>query len=291
MPDSPLLAGLEQTVSRALEEDIGTGDITAELIPPEQTARARVICRESAVICGRPWVDDVFRQLNPALQPQWHVEEGDVCQPNDVIFSVEGPARTLLTAERCALNFLQSLSGTATIAHHYASLIRGTHFRNKEENNKGDTHLRILDTRKTIPGLRLAQKYAVLTGGCHNHRLGLYDAFLIKENHIAAKGGIRQVIQAARALHPDRPVEIEVENLEQLQEALTAEADIIMLDNFSLDQLRQAVAINDGRAKLEASGGYDDNAIVDVAATGVDYISVGALTKHCRAIDFSMRLD
>ena len=276
--NNALLAGLPDTVSAALHEDIGSGDITAQLVPEGNTATARVIAREPAVICGRPWVDEVFRQVDPALKVAWHCGEGEQVQANAGIFTVTGMARTILTAERTALNFLQLLSGVATAARRVAGLV-------------DHTGVSILDTRKTLPGLRLAQKYAVKAGGCHNHRIGLYDAYLIKENHINAAGGITPVIAKAREMHPERTLEIEVENLAQLQEALGAGADIVMLDNFSLDQLKEAVTLNQGKAKLEASGGYDMNSIVAVAETGVDYISTGALTKHVRAIDFSMRIE
>lgn len=277
MTDIDYLAGLQETVARALAEDIGDGDITAELIPADASASGTVICRDTATICGRPWVDEVFRQIDDSIAVTWHVAEGRRCHPHAEVFTVTGPARSLLTAERCALNFLQTLSGTATLASHYAALVEGT-------------NLRILDTRKTLPGLRLAQKYAVRTGGCHNHRIGLYDAFLIKENHISACGGITAAIEAAHARHPDRPVEVEVETLEQLDEALEANCDIIMLDNFDLASLKEAVRRTDGKARLEASGGYNETGIVAVAETGVDYISSGALTKNCQAVDFSMRL-
>ncbi|MDT8397203.1 MAG: carboxylating nicotinate-nucleotide diphosphorylase [Pseudomonadales bacterium] len=275
MQNHPLLEGLEASVRAALMEDIGSGDITAELIPADTTARAQVICREAAVVCGQPWVQEVFRQIDSATRLDWHRRDGAAIEANELVFTVSGKARSLLTAERTALNFLQTLSAVATRAREYAGLIQ-------------HTRARILDTRKTLPGLRRAQKYAVLQGGCLNHRLGLYDAFLIKENHIRACGGIAAAISAARSLHPDRPVEVEVENLEQLEEALTNGTDTVMLDNFSLEELHKALALNAGRAQLEASGGYDRHSIVAVAEAGVDFISVGALTKHCRAIDFSM---
>lgn len=275
MQDTPLLAGIELTVQHALAEDIGSGDITAELIDSKTQASAKIICREQAIICGQPWVNEVFKQVDPGVQIQWLVEDGEQAQPKQQIFTLEGSARSLLTGERSALNFLQTLSSTATNAHKVAELVK-------------HTQVKILDTRKTLPGLRLAQKYAILQGGCHNHRIGLYDAFLIKENHIAACGGIGQSISNAKALYADRPVEIEVETLEQLQEALAAKADIIMLDNFNLEQIREAVTLTKGRAKLEASGGYNNDSVVAVAETGVDYISIGALTKDCKAVDFSM---
>ncbi len=276
---NPLLAGLPQTVAAALAEDVGSGDITASLVPEGQGAQARVLCREHAVICGRPWVDEVFRQVDPSITVDWRRGEGDRVRPDETVFVASGPARALLTAERTALNFLQMLSGVATAAREYADLVQ-------------HTKVKILDTRKTIPGLRLAQKYAVISGGCHNHRLGLYDAFLIKENHIAACGGIAEAIAAARKAHPGHRVEVEVESLAQLEEALAAQADIVLLDNFSLELTRTAVGLNsrwnNGRAKLEASGGYNTESLVAVAETGVDYISVGSLTKHVRATDFSM---
>ncbi|HEY0962184.1 MAG TPA: carboxylating nicotinate-nucleotide diphosphorylase [Pseudomonadales bacterium] len=272
---APLFAGLQQTVAAALAEDVGSGDITAELVPATQTAGARVLCREHAVICGEAWVSEVFRQVSPKISVQWLRRDGDRVKPMDAVFVAQGPARALLTAERTALNFLQTLSGVATAARSYADLVQ-------------HTRVKLLDTRKTLPGLRLAQKYAVRTGGCFNHRLGLYDAFLIKENHIAACGGIRAAIDTARNQHPGRPVEVEVETLGQLEEALDAGADIVMLDNFDLEQTRRAVAANQGRAKLEASGGFTTESLVAVAETGVDYISIGALTKHVRATDFTM---
>ena len=276
MSDNFFLIDLETNVRSALQEDIGSGDISVSLIPTGEQAVAQVICRESAVICGQAWVNEVFNQIDPKVEIDWETADGSQCQANDLIFKAYGSAKNILSAERSALNFLQILSGTATIARHYANLVQ-------------HTAVKILDTRKTIPGLRLAQKYAVTQGRCYNHRLGLYDAFLLKENHISACGGIAEAIAYARRFDSKKPVEVEVESLEQLDIALQAKADTVMLDNFSLDELRQAVKINNNRALLEASGGYDDTSIVAVAETGVDYISVGALTKHCRAIDFSMR--
>jgi len=273
--ENPLLEGLEETVRGALSEDIGDGDITAELIPEDRQARASVICREHATICGEPWVTEVFRQVDPDVTVEWKHHDGDSIDPGDVVFVAHGKARSLLTAERTALNFLQTLSSVATSAREIADQVR-------------HTEVNILDTRKTIPGLRLAQKYAVQTGGCHNHRIGLFDAYLIKENHINASGGITSAIENARDLHPDRKVEVEVETIEQLKEALAAKADIVLLDNFTLEMLREAVRINEGQAKLEASGGYDIKSAVVVAETGVDYISVGSLTKHIQATDFTM---
>jgi len=273
--ENPLLEGLEETVRGALSEDIGDGDITAELIPEDRQAKASVICREHATICGEPWVTEVFRQVDPDVTVEWKHHDGDSIDPGDVVFVAHGKARSLLTAERTALNFLQTLSSVATSAREIADQVR-------------HTEVNILDTRKTIPGLRLAQKYAVQTGGCHNHRIGLFDAYLIKENHINASGGITSAIENARDLHPDRKVEVEVETIEQLKEALAAKADIVLLDNFTLEMLREAVRINEGQAKLEASGGYDIKSAVVVAETGVDYISVGSLTKHIQATDFTM---
>jgi nicotinate-nucleotide pyrophosphorylase (carboxylating) len=274
---SELRPTIEANVRTALEEDLGGGDISAELIPASEWAQARVISRQTAVICGRAWVDEVFRQLDPNVQLQWLVEDGDKVEPDQLLLRLQGPARSLLSGERTALNFLQTLSGTATLSHTYAQRVAGT-------------PVRLLDTRKTIPGLRLAQKYAVSCGGCHNHRLGLFDAFLIKENHIIACGGIEQAIETARHNHPDKPVEIEVETEVELEQALRAGADIVMLDNFSPERMRAAVKQAAGRAKLEASGNITDETLLQFANTGVDYISIGALTKHCQAVDLSMRM-
>ena len=268
---------IEANVRRALAEDIGSGDITAQLIPAERLAHAKVITRESAVICGTAWVDAVFRQLDPRVAVHWHIQDGQRAKANQVLFELEGPARALLSGERSALNFLQTLSAVATRCQHYADLVQGT-------------AVKLLDTRKTLPGLRLAQKYAVTQGGCHNHRIGLYDAFLIKENHIAACGGIAQAITAARKIAPGKPVEIEVESLEELRQALDAGADIIMLDELSLDEIREAVAITRNRSNLEASGGVNESTLQSIAETGVDYVSIGALTKDIKAVDLSMRL-
>lgn len=271
-----LQSDIIQHVRQALTEDIGTGDITAALIPANQSGKAYVITRESAILCGRPWVDEVVRQVDPRIDILWHAQEGSNIGIDDLLFSLEGPARSLLTAERTALNFLQCLSGTATLCQHYVRLVDGT-------------GVRLLDTRKTLPGLRTAQKYAVTVGGCHNHRIGLYDAFLIKENHIAACGGITAAIKRARRQSPGKPVEVEVENQNELEEALDAGADIIMLDDFPLEDMRRAVKFVSGRALLEASGGINESTLRPVAETGVNFISVGSLTKHCRAIDLSMR--
>lgn len=272
-----LTAEIEANVRRALTEDIGSGDITAQLIPAERLAHATIITREAAVICGTAWVDAVFRRLDPRVAVHWQVRDGERVSPNQALFHLEGPARALLSGERSALNFLQTLSAVATRCQHYADLVQGT-------------AVKLLDTRKTLPGLRLAQKYAVTCGGCHNHRIGLFDAFLIKENHIAACGGIVEAVQAAHKIAPGKPVEVEVESLEELQQALDAGADIIMLDELSLDDMRQAVAITQGRAKLEASGGVNETTLRAIAETGVDYISIGTLTKDVKAVDLSMRL-
>lgn len=264
-------------VRAALTEDIGSGDITAALIPPTNRATARVITREDGVLCGSAWVDGVFAELDPAVAIEWRAADGDNIGEGETLFDISGPARSLLTGERAALNFLQLLSGTATTCRHYASLVAGT-------------GVRLLDTRKTIPGLRLAQKYAVSCGGCYNHRIGLYDAFLIKENHISACGGISAAVAAARKSAPQKPVEVEVESLEELNQALATSCDRVMLDNFSLDQLASAVALNNGRVELEASGNVTEKTLRAIAETGVDYISIGALTKDCKALDLSMRL-
>lgn len=272
-----LTAEIEANVRTALKEDIGSGDITAQLIPEDRQARASVITREAAIISGTAWVNEVFRQLDPRVKVEWLVQDGDRAEANQALFHLEGPARALLSGERSALNFLQCLSGVATRVGHYVELVKGT-------------QVKLLDTRKTLPGLRLAQKYAVTCGGGHNHRIGLYDAFLIKENHIAAAGGIAQAIAAAHRIAPGKPVEVEVESLDELQQALDAGADIIMLDELSLDDMRTAVTLTAGRAKLEASGGVNETTLRAIAETGVDYISIGTLTKDVKAIDLSMRL-
>ncbi len=274
--DKPDAEVVSRNVRAALAEDVGSGDITAALISAAEKSEARVIVREEAVICGRPWFDEVFAQLDPSVTIDWAVEEGAVVGPDDEICSLAGPSRSLLTGERAALNFLQTLSGTATTARDYARLVAGT-------------SIRILDTRKTIPGLRLAQKYATRVGGCHNHRMGLFDAFLIKENHIAACGGIGRAVERAREIAPDKPVEVEVENLAEYGQALEAGADIIMLDNFTPDLIREAVARKTAGVKIEISGNLDEDNLKKVALSGVDYLSSGSLTKHCRAVDFSMR--
>jgi len=274
--DHFLKADLHNNVSAALLEDVGDEDITARLIPAAEIALAAIITRENATICGVDWVNEVARQLDSTIVIDWMVADGDQVQANQVLFQAHGNARSLLTFERCALNFLQCLSGTASTAHYYAGLV-------------ADTQVKLLDTRKTIPGLRKAQKYAVACGQCYNHRIGLYDAFLIKENHIAACGGISQAIATARKQEPTKPVEVEVESLDELNQALEAGADRIMLDNFSLADMRKAVQLATGRTELEASGGITEQTLRPIAETGVDYISIGALTKDCRAIDLSMR--
>ncbi|MEH8263939.1 MULTISPECIES: carboxylating nicotinate-nucleotide diphosphorylase [Aeromonas] len=281
----------QQDVSRAVRaallEDLGdalttldqpdaSADITAQLIPADRMASARVITREAGVFCGQPWVDEVFVQLGGDVKVEWKVQDGEVLSPNQELFRLHGPARRLLTGERNALNFVQTLSGVATLTARYVAELEGT-------------DCRLLDTRKTIPGLRTAQKYAVTCGGGKNHRIGLYDAYLIKENHILACGGIAEAISEARRLNPGKPVEVEVESLAELEQALAANADIVMLDNFDVAMMREAVAINQGRAKLEVSGNVTLDTLAEFAATGVDFISVGALTKHVRALDLSMR--
>lgn len=268
---------IQDDVQRALAEDIGSGDITAELIASDTLAEATVITREHAIICGIPWFDEVFAQLDNTVEIHWLVKEGTEVIPGQTLCQINGPARSLLTGERTALNFLQTLSGTATTARSYAIEIAGT-------------HAVVLDTRKTIPGLRQAQKYAVRCGGCKNHRMGLYDAFLIKENHIMACGSIKAAVEKARITHPGRPVEVEIETFEELNQALAAGADIIMLDNMTPVQMKQAAIINNGQAKLEASGNISLENIRQIALTGIDYISTGSITKHIQAIDLSMRL-
>jgi nicotinate-nucleotide pyrophosphorylase (carboxylating) len=274
-----IASAVETDVARALAEDVGSGDLTARLIPANQTARARVITREAAVMAGRPWFDACFRALDLACVIDWRVSEGDAVAAGDVLVEIGGNARALLTAERPALNFLQTLSAVATATRPYVEAVRGT-------------HAAIMDTRKTLPGLRLAQKYAVRVGGGQNQRIGLFDGILIKENHIAAAGGIAQVLQAAFTLAAGKvSVQVEVETPAQLAEALAAGATLILLDNFSLDDMREAVRLTAGRAQLEASGNITLETVRAVAETGVDRISVGSLTKHIRAVDLSMRID
>ena len=274
---SPSSELIQADVERAFAEDIGAGDATAELLPANATASAALTCREDAVMAGIDWFNACFRQLDPQVQIEWTVRDGDRVAAGSVICRMRGKARALVTAERSALNFLQLLSGTATATAAHVAAVAGT-------------GVRVLDTRKTVPGLRLAQKYAVRCGGGHNHRVGLYDAILVKENHIIAAGSIKAAAEAARRLHPQLLLEIEVENLDELQQALEAGADRIMLDNFTLPLMREAVGIAKGRAELEISGNVDLSTIGEYASTGVDFISVGALTKHVRAVDLSLRL-
>jgi nicotinate-nucleotide pyrophosphorylase (carboxylating) len=273
----PAQSLVRENVRAALAEDVGDGDITASLIPTEQQASGRVITREAGVMCGRAWVDQVFAAVDPAIELHWRHQDGDPLEADDTLFTLEGPARGLLTGERAALNFLQLMSGTATTCASYAAIVEGT-------------GVKLLDTRKTIPGLRVAQKYAVSCGGCYNHRIGLFDAFLIKENHISACGGIAAAIATAREIAPGKPVEVEVESLGELQQALLASADRIMLDNFTLEEMAEAVEVTARAAELEASGNVTERTLRPIAETGVDYISIGALTKDCKALDLSMRL-
>jgi len=275
-PASALPDDVANAVRLALDEDVGDGDVTAALVAPDATISASVLCREPAVLCGVAWFDEVFRQLHPDISVQWRFGDGDAVPANDIVCTVTGPAAPVLTGERTALNFLQLLSGTATVARSYASAVAGS-------------NTRILDTRKTLPGLRRAQKYAVRCGGCDNHRIGLFDAVLIKDNHIANAGSIAKVVAAARRDNPGLTIEVEVTNLPELDEALSAGADVVMLDNFDRAAIGDAVARAGGRAKLEVSGNIELNNLADLVSTGVDYISVGALTKNVRAIDFSMR--
>lgn len=271
---------VSRTVARALEEDVGTGDLTAALVPADRDARATVITREPAVICGRPWFDEVFRQIDPRVDIEWQADEGDFVDAGALLCRIAGSARALLTGERAALNFLQTLSGTATTVRRWVEVVAGT-------------RCRVLDTRKTLPGLRTAQKYAVRCGGGTNHRIGLYDGILIKENHILAAGSIAAAVAAARRSGAAVPVEVEVETIDELRQALDARADMALLDEFSLDGLRKAVALNlghrNGPMKLEASGSVTLETLRPIAETGVDFVSIGALTKHLRAIDLSMR--
>jgi len=273
---------IQVAVKIALDEDLGNqaykiGDITANLIPEDNQAQATIISRDNAVFCGKAWADEVFIQLGNQVNINWLVNDGDAISANQVLCELSGPTRILLTGERSALNFIQMLSGTATTTKKYVDLI-------------AHTNTKLLDTRKTIPGQRNAQKYAVTCGGGANHRIGLFDAYLIKENHIMGCGGINQAINKARELHPDKKVEVEVESINELTLALNGGADIIMLDNFTVDMMNQAVSLNKSQAKLEVSGNVTSNTIATFAETGIDYISVGALTKHIQAVDLSMRL-
>ena len=272
-PDPAVVAA---DAARALAEDVGAGDLTAALIPAGQRMAATVISREAGVLCGTDWFDAIFQGIDPAIRVTWRVRDGDSLTRDLVLCELDGPARGLLTGERTALNFLQTLSGTATAANRYVAVVAGT-------------PTRILDTRKTLPGLRHAQKYAVRCGGAHNHRQGLFDGILIKENHIHAAGSIAAAVAQAKRLHPGIPVEVETENLDELHEALAAGAEIIMLDNYGLDEMREACRIVAGRARLEASGNVDMDSLRAIAETGVDYVSIGAITKHLRALDLSMR--
>lgn len=278
---SSLSKDIQNAVKQSIQEDVGSGDITAQLIPESQMGHARIISRERAIIAGQAWVNEVFKQIDDRVQVIWRVTDGQWVRPNQTLFELKGASRSLLTGERCALNFLQTLSGTATLCRFYASLVEGT-------------GVKLLDTRKTLPGLRTAQKYAVSVGGCFNHRIGLFDAFLIKENHIMASGGIAAAIAQAHHIAPGKPVEVEVEDMQQLEEAVTAGANIIMLDNFTPEEIVQAVAYvhkkTAGAIKLEASGNITQATLRAYAETGVDYISIGALTKHCQSIDLSMRM-
>ena len=277
----PATSAIYDLVASALTEDLGSGDKTAALIPAGRTASATIISRDAGVICGIAWANEVFAQLKKTsgnVVVDWQVRDGDSVNANTIIAKLNGTARSILTGERCALNLLQTLSATATVSRRYAQLV-------------AHTKVQLLDTRKTLPALRLAQKYAVKVGGCHNHRVGLFDAFLIKENHIAACGGIEAAVQRARTLDADLPVEVEVQTMAELDEAIAAQADTVMLDNFDLEQTAAAVIHTAGRVKLEASGNIDDERLVQIAETGVDYISLGALTKHCRALDLSLLLD
>lgn len=288
LTQADLAPHIRANVEAALEEDLGvaqlatsgdgiaSGDITAMLISEAQTANGRVITREPGIMCGVAWAEETRRMVDERMQIEWQVADGDVLQPNQTLFDISGPARSILTAERTMLNFIQLLSGTATQAAHYAQLVAGT-------------NAQVLDTRKTIPGLRMAQKYAVTCGGGSNHRIGLFDAFLIKENHIAAAGSITAAVKMAHAMHPDVPLEVEVEKLEQMFEAIDAGADIVMLDNFDIAGTTAAVKANNGAVKLEASGNVDETTITDIARTGVDYISSGNLTKKVVPLDLSMR--
>jgi nicotinate-nucleotide pyrophosphorylase (carboxylating) len=277
-PILPPRAVIETDVARALAEDIGTGDLTAALIDADARASAHIVCREQAVLAGSAWAAECFRQLDRNVRIEWNAADADRIAPDSGICRIEGNARALVAGERNALNFLQTLSGTATVTRAYADAIAGT-------------RARILDTRKTIPGLRLAQKYAVRCGGGHNHRIGLFDAILIKENHVAAAGGIAEAIARARAAHPEVLLECEVESLDELRAAIAAGADRVLLDEFTDAMLRDAVALTTGRVPLEVSGSVNLGRVRAIAETGVDFISIGALTKHVRAIDLSMRFD
>jgi nicotinate-nucleotide pyrophosphorylase (carboxylating) len=280
-PHPSLPADLGAQVRAALAEDLGSGDVTAALVPTAQHVAGRIVCREPAVLCGRAWVDETFRQLDASVRLDWQVADSQSIEPDQVLVRLEGPARAVLTGERTALNFLQLLSGTATAARRFVDAVAGT-------------GCRILDTRKTLPGLRTAQKYATRCGGAHNHRIGLFDMVLVKENHILAAGSIAAAVATARRLSPEVPVEVEVESLAEFDEALAAGCDVIMLDELSLEDMREAVRRRDahaGRTRIEASGSVSLETVRRIAETGVDYVSVGAITKHVRAVDLSLRLD
>ena len=267
---------IEESVYEALKEDVGDGDITAALIPQDSFSLASVITREDCVFCGMDWFEEVYQQLDEEILIEWNIQDGDFISQGDTICSISGSTRSLLSGERTSLNYIQTLSATATLAKKYADAV-------------ADTKAIVLDTRKTIPGLRIAQKYAVSCGGCQNHRIGLFDAILIKENHIAACGSIKKAIELARFKNPEMPVEVEVENLAEVEQALSAKADRLLLDNFTIDQLDQAIKLGGGRIPLEASGGITLENIHSIALTGIDFISVGNLTKDINAIDLSMR--
>lgn len=276
---SDIQADIEFNVKHALLEDIGTGDITAQLVPGHKTTDAKIITRENCILCGQAWLEETFRQLGGLDKIDWHFKDGDKLSSGSTIVSLRGSAKTLLTGERTALNFIQLLSAVATKTHEYASILTP------------GSELKILDTRKTIPGLRRAQKYAVTVGGCHNHRIGLFDAFLIKENHIAACGGIAAAISTARKIAPEKPVEVETETIEQLKEAIDAGADIAMLDNFSDEMLRQAIELDRHDTKFEVSGNLSIERLKEISALSIDFCSFGNLTKHIQAIDLSMRIN
>ncbi len=274
-----LINDIERSVREALAEDIGSGDITANLIPVDRHAKATIITKDDCTVCGTEWVDEVFRQLDPNVSIQWQVNDGDQVTNGTTLCTLEGNARSLLTGERSALNFLQLLSGTATTSHRYSELVKGS-------------KLKILDTRKTIPGLRTAQKYAVACGGCYNHRIGLFDAFLIKENHIAACGGITQAINTARLQAPGKTVEVEVETIDELKQAIAAKADIVMLDNFSDTMLKEAETLEFGETQVEWSGNVTEELLPTLAKQPlIDFVSMGVLTKNCVAVDLSMRIE
>ena len=277
MSEYPLPGDLDSIIDLALTEDIGDGDITSLLITEDRSVKAHIICKENAILCGIPWVSAVYKKIDNSTRIDWHFEEGTSVEVGDSVASITGQARTILTGERTALNFLQTLSGTATIVREYLIALKGT-------------NTKLLDTRKTLPGLRVAQKYAVRVAGGANHRRGLYDAYLIKENHVKSCGSISKALEEARRLRPDKFLEVEVRNIDEFKEALSLKPNMIMLDNFQLSDMEKAVAINSGTVKLEVSGGIDLDSLANIARTGVDYISIGALTKHCRAIDYSLLL-